>query len=722
MIEHEIIKLQIVSTVKLTVASYLLFFWVPKRVFPQEYIDNSLDRAMFNIIHMVALITLIFPLFIYLKFFGFLFLIIFFVLLKLFFLKFYHQKNLSFHFSTIYKDTITKILIALENPYSYIGRIKSNFAIKAAVAKSHLTTTHILYVLILLISITYALYLRSYRGYISLTGAVSDMYQYYYWDNILKGNNLFPESVAGYYMWSFPVLVFTVNLLASLNTVVLYNIFPIIYLSFIFFSIFYVLKKNLEIQQSTTASVLIACTFFGIIIPSPISQHFFGFVFKTSSPETLSFFYSTIYPGVLNPEVRIFYDYPFYFFWRFTTTLPYEIGASFFLVNIYFLVKFIESKKHIYLLLYAEVLAIIFSIHGGIALPLFFPSLLIFLYSFLTRKFDMISITKLFAAIIVAIIAGNIWMTRMITAGIPQNVGKSAPILDTLFGTKRGVRDLLTTDIYSVQIVSPSIGLSLLLLASLILLVVSIFYKQHRFRIVSLACMSIGILFVYFAPNLGLPMLVDHSRLQVFIAYSYAIISAVLYFIAIEKGVLNFLCKKWYLKCSILLCSIVILLSIFFTPRWIDTAKFHDNIYTIEHKEFPYLIIQIQDTFQPFTYTVVSYVQQFPQLFPKGFHINTQDLIQRYNPADDNLEIPTEYIFIFMENYPKDYQGLGEYWYRWRRDIMLKLKDWIAIYSQTHDNMRLWYSSRGVDVYFIDNRTPEGSLLRQRESMRETSR
>ncbi len=134
------------------------------------------------------------------------------------------------------------------------------------------------------------------------------------------------------------------------------------------------------------------------------------------------------------------------------------------------------------------------------------------------------------------------------------------------------------------------------------------------------------------------------------------------------------------------------------------------------------LSYKIEDNFQPFSYTIVSYVQEFPQVISRGYHMNTQDFLQTYDPADKSIQIPTDYVFIFMENFPIAYQGMGEYWYRWRPDIMLKLKDWIAIYSQYHDNIKEWYSSQWVDVYLIDNRSSEDSLLRQREALKDTGR
>ncbi len=255
MVENEVIELQIVGTIKLLVSAYLLFYWIPKRVLPQEYIDNPLDRVMFNIIHMVAIITLLFPLFVYLRIFGFLFIVIFFVALRLLFLRFYYKKNLHDHLRSVYIAMVTETLKLLEKPDTYFKLFRKYLAQKLIAVRSRLTATAILYWTTFFTIVLYALFLRVYRGYISLVGAVPDMYQFYYWGNILKMNILFDKTAGAPYMWSGPVLVYTVNQLAQLNTVVMYNIFPILFLSFMFFTIFYVLRKLFEFEGERTASM-----------------------------------------------------------------------------------------------------------------------------------------------------------------------------------------------------------------------------------------------------------------------------------------------------------------------------------------------------------------------------------------------------------------------------------------------------------------------------------
>ncbi len=722
MVENEIIKLQVVSTVKLFVSAFLLFYWIPKKVLPRVYIETSLDRIMFNIIHIVAIVTLLFPLFVYIRVFGVLFLIIFFVSLRFLFIRFYYKENLIDHLRTVYINLVTETLKILEKPKSYFVLFKEKTVERIRALRTSIDYSSIMYWTIFFTIVSYSLFLRVYRGYISLVGAVPDMYQFYYWGNILKINVLFDRTAGAPYMWSGPVLIHTVNQFAQLNTVVLYNIFPILFLAFTFFTIFYVLRKLVEFEGERTASMFGALILFGIILPSPLAEKFFGFVIETSRPEVLKIFpFSFYYPPISNLQSdQVTAAFSAIFFWRSTAALPYEIASSFFLINLYFLIKYIDSRENIYLLLYAESLGIVFSIHGGVAIPLLCSSLLIFVYALVTLKMNMRSLARIIIAIAVAAFLGNLWLLQFLVYPLTEGLGAAAPLLDRIVKTGS------TSKVVEIGSVLPVLAPTPLILSltavSFLLLLAGIFTKRLRFRLSCSALISVGILFIYFAPNLGLPRIVDHTRMMVFVAYSYAVVFALYYYIIIEKFLLRSIFRKAHFRVSMVVIFAVLAFAIAYSPRWIDTKLFWKNVNDIEYSEFPYLVYRIEENFCPFSYTIISYVQEFPQVMTRGYHVNTQDLLQTYDPRDKAFKVPSDYIFIFTENFPKLYQGTGEYWYRWRRDIMLKLKDWIAIYSEYHDNIKLWYKSEEVEVYLIDNRSPRDLLSKQREALKDTGR
>ncbi|MEI6206170.1 MAG: hypothetical protein WCP20_05270 [Desulfuromonadales bacterium] len=725
MIENEIAKLQILGTLKLLLSAYLFFFWIPKRVFPQEYINSRLDQVIFNIIHMVAIITLVFPLFIYAKVFDFLFLSIFFVGTKLLFVKFYYKKPVIQYFRSMYHKTIIGTMRFIEQPGIYIKSLKDDLTSRFAQIRAGFHTANILFFGTFLTIFFYGLYLRMYRSFTSLIAPLVDMYQFYLWNNILRDNVLFSKAAGAPYMWGGSVLVYTVNLLMSLNTVLLYNLFPILFLSFIFFSILYFIRSLADLEEEKTGAMLLGILLFAVILPSPICSEFFGYFYKSSSPEIhhigpfTYYFSSNLLPNQID-------DFsPFIYYWRSTTTLPYELAASFFLANLAFLLKFIKTKNYIYMLLYGETLAIVFSIHGGGAIPAALALVLIGLYSLIIGALDRENIIKGFITVALATLFGNLWMLQFFIFGIPQDIGLAAPFLDKIFKTNRTTIDIAKRGIYDIMLIAPTNLLFVLGSIPIFLFLVSIFTKKLRFHLVSTGLIIISILFICFAANLGLPTIVSPQRSQVYLAYGYIIGFSVIYYIVIEKWFLKTLFKKSYFGLSAFLMLLLSVAAIFLTPRWIDNEMYRNNKTAFEYTESPYLLYKIEDTFQPFTYTVVCHTIQFHQL-SKGWHMNIQDFLKEYNPLETSLRVPTEFVFVFVEKIPFNSQAMlyedFDIWNRWRPDLIDKIKDWVFEYSGRHDNIKLWYQNSNVSVYLIDNRAYQDFLYKNSLKTKDTGR
>jgi hypothetical protein len=279
---------------------------------------------------------------------------------------------------------------------------------------------------------------------------------------------------------------------------------------------------------------------------------------------------------------------------------------------------------------------------------------------------------------------------------------------------------MVQTGIYNVQIVWPSPLFFALIAASLLLLPVAFLHreKRARFAVGSVSLMSLGVLFHYGASNFGLPRVVDQSRLQFFVALAYALVGASVYWLMCERLLFARLLRGACFKGSLVLMCLLTAAAVWLTPRWTDTDVYRRAINDMEYSDTPYVIYRIQEDFQPFTYTVVSYVEGFSQVLSRGYHMNVQDMHREYDPLDRALKIPTDHVFICVESAPLDYMGLGQYYYRWRRDIMLKLKDWVALYGSAHDNLKLWYKSDRLLVYVIDNQDEADRLEGRRQQLR----
>lgn len=237
----DLLQIQFFSVLRLLFAAYLFFSWVPRKILPQEYIGNSLDRVLFNIIHMVAISTLIFPLFISLHIFGFPFVLLFFIAVRLIVLRFWYKKNLLAYLRhDVYYPLIIGILRTLEAPRAFCFLQKEKLRQKYLHFKASASPSRLFSLVSGALILSYAFYIRFSGALSTMLASVSDMYPFYYWNDILKINKLCDKVVGSPYPWGTPVLIHAVDLFARMNTVLLYNTFPILILSFTFFTLFIV--------------------------------------------------------------------------------------------------------------------------------------------------------------------------------------------------------------------------------------------------------------------------------------------------------------------------------------------------------------------------------------------------------------------------------------------------------------------------------------------------
>ena len=154
----------------------------------------------------------------------------------------------------------------------------------------------------------------------------------------------------------------------------------------------------------------------------------------------------------------------------------------------------------------------------------------------------------------------------------------------------------------------------------------------------------------------------------------------------------------------IIFLTIFFIVSIFVVPTWDTNVKFFRSLNDMQYNAIVLDIYKIKKFRRPLSWTVVGFVQSYARVLGKGFHINTQTFIKKYNPTDKYLKVPTEWVYIFKENLPGSYQGSGEWFFRWRADIQLQLEAWLSIYSRCHNNIKTFDDRGFLTVYEIDNR------------------
>jgi hypothetical protein len=113
-----------------------------------------------------------------------------------------------------------------------------------------------------------------------------------------------------------------------------------------------------------------------------------------------------------------------------------------------------------------------------------------------------------------------------------------------------------------------------------------------------------------------------------------------------------------------------------------------------------YATLEIQHELEPFTWTLVTYGQEFPMVLGRGFHMTAVEFLDRYDPAGD-LDIPTPFVFIAVEKIPHPFE-INTWAARFSRaDIQRRLQTWCFVYQRTHRDMHIFRDSDDVRVYII---------------------
>jgi len=122
-------------------------------------------------------------------------------------------------------------------------------------------------------------------------------------------------------------------------------------------------------------------------------------------------------------------------------------------------------------------------------------------------------------------------------------------------------------------------------------------------------------------------------------------------------------------------------------------------------------VVEIAHQYEPFTWTVVSYGQEYPMVLGRGFHITASEFLDRYDPASPELRIPTRHVFLLTERVPHRFEVL-DWRSRFRRgEIEHRLETWCQLYRATHDDIRLFSDDGNVQVFQISRSQTEANRI-----------
>ncbi len=695
---YQILQNNIWYLVKLLIMAYVVFYWVPVHIFPQTQTGKGIQKIIFNFVYMAAYIETVVPFLVFIKAFSIILFIFTLVLTKLIALKWYYKKDILTIFKNLKIDTMTWFFNLMDKTKELKTNTIKKVGLQIIQYYKTLTPYKMAHHILFFIVFFYILITLISRGLYSYSNPVSDTAQFIEWVDSLQKNILYADAKTfGADFYGISIMIFFVNLFTNIDVIILFSVYPVLLLLALYLSIFYVVKEFSDSKYVALFAVMVH----GIILMSPLSNMILGSIVYTAHPSLVHFHNLSFYLPNLSDHTSISLKNGFFTYIRYVSGMAYEHSSVFVLLNAFFLIKTLDTHQNKYLLLYFLTLMLVFIFHGGGAIVLIIISIFVAINALLFGRINLTILKKGLYAIISAAILGNFWLLSMIKYGIPQNFGVAAPFLDKLFHTSHAKQNVA---IMGTQVVTISSVTHIMMLFFIMLFFSFIyaFFTKNRFVNISYLLMILAIFILYFGPNIGMPMLVNQGRLSEYMFFAITLLLSFYYLYFFYKPILRIF-KKYSSTIMLTISYIFFIALILIVPRWMDTKVFWKNINEIEYTSIPKIILKINKNNRPFSWTVVSYVQEYAKVINKGFHINTQKFLLKYNPNNKQLKIPTKKIYIFVENYPNAYKGMGEWYYRWREQIENDLKSWIAMYSANHSNIWVYYKTKTITVYEIDN-------------------
>ena len=684
--------------IKILIMGYVAFIYLPTKIFPQEYTGNGIRKIIYNVIYMLAYIEVVVPTLVLLKFFSILIFALALLITKLAFKKWYYKEDPIQYLVEIKRKILLFIFDSLDAPQIFINNIKNYgknryFALQksftfANVAEKTLFFSVFFYILVVLMI----------KGMYSYSDPASDTSQYIEWVGSIQKNILYADNKTfGAYFYGMPVSVFFIGLITNIDQVILFTLYPVLLWFFLFLSVYFILKEVSHSKYVGLFGVMIlgmvffmtpiADAILGTVVVTdyPVIKDIFGFHFYVPSPHDVA----------VNGKLIGYQPYN-----RFMSSLAYEHSTIFVILSTFFLIRTIQTRSNEHLTIYLLSVFLIFIFHAGAAITLIVVSLLITFVAIMAGKYQFQILKKLIIGIVTVAFFGSFWILSMIKYGIPPEVGAAAPFLDDLLGTK-GLAHTVKAGFQSVSIVDFTY-LHFSYFVMLIIAIVTSFFTKRKFLNIAFLMYPLGVFIAYYGPHAGTIVLSRQGRLAEYLFLALTVLYSYFYYYFFYIPVRKIF-KSYAKRIIISVMYIIFIVLALALPKWYDSHRFWHNINMVQYTSIPDAILKINSENRPFSWSAVAYVQSFSKVRNKGYHLNTQNFLINYKPQSKYLAIPTEKVFIFTENEKNAYRGLGQWYYRWRGNIQGNLKGWVALYKLTHNNIKIYYESKTITVYEIDN-------------------
>jgi hypothetical protein len=329
------------------------------------------------------------------------------------------------------------------------------------------------------------------------------------------------------------------------------------------------------------------------------------------------------------------------------SALSEEYAMMFLLPGMYFLNMFFISKKKYFLFLAAEVLMLTLLIH--LYVPIFLVAGYILLCIVHFRTFFKPGVFFRFAGWMTAAgLLGLLPIGLGLLAGMELHapsiefIRESAGTSPVPFSLAHTIQYIGNDQIFIGLLVSICV---LLLISFVWLFVKNIEHKMQARLGVAFVILTFLLYLQYRGPYMGIPIVMDITRTGKFLTL-VGITS-----LALLVGAVDYLTSRKFLQIILkITLSAIILLTVFQYPKFKAPieAPIADRM---EYEEAATTTSTIKNQYPAFSWTIVSPIEQYAHVMNYGFHYNTWEYVKKFE-SEEKLEIPTEYIFWYVEIIP----------------------------------------------------------------------
>ena len=521
--------------------------------------------------------------------------------------------------------------------------------------------------------------LRFYRPFATANLGFSDTYVHLYLMRLLEqGRQIDPAW--GPYPRGMHFLLMAIRELTNVDTILLMNFFgPAagVLMTLAVADAARRLTRNL-------AAGIIAGALFATMLGGGGQYFLLGGSMATDRVEEAREFVATPYDAI--PPTRGEFDVLATVFQRQTATLPQELAIVFLFPAAMFLLEWLRRRDRWLLTGYLFCTAAIAAVHPGVAVPLVLLSGIAVVATL--PPWRAVRTAALTGA--AGILLGSTWMVAYVAypySGSPRHIVSASDAGSTAAYYFPFLRAGDDARIVTYVAITP------FLIACAVLAVVILLVGLARRR-TSLpnagpafaALAALAFTLTHVASRFHLPEIVEVRRNASWLAMALAILLGVA------------AAELLRTKVTKVAATAVALLWLWHVP----VATAHERL--IEYSGYSataYAVLEIQRELEPFTWTLVTYGQEFPMVLGRGFHLAAADFLDRYDPAAGKLNIPTPYVFIAVEKTPHPFE-INTWAARFSRaDIQRRLQTWCFLYQRTHRDMHIFRDDDHVRVYMI---------------------